>query len=423
MQHTAGQHVLLGLTAAIAIAMKPTPMTAQQETNYDESKVPKLVLPHPLIAGDGSTVESSQQWKTKRRTEILNLFRDHVYGRTPNWKPQRNAARVNSDIVFNDTATRLQIRLPVTDGITLHLLAYLPKSDDPVPMFVGFNFHGNHTTTHDPDVPIGTGWVQNKSELGITEHHSNSKARGMKSSRWPFELVTRRGFGLATVCYSDLDPDFDDGFQNGVHAIDGGTRNEYSWGSIAAWAWGLSRIMDYFESDDRFDAKRVAVFGHSRLGKTALWAGAEDERFSIVISNNSGCGGAALSRREFGETVKRINTSFPHWFCSKFKSYNDDVNALPIDQHMLIALMAPRPVYISSASEDLWADPRGEFLAAVHATPVYKLLGKVGLPKNKFPTVNTPLTGTIGYHCRDGQHDITNYDWNRFLDFAESHWR
>ncbi len=283
----------------------------------------------------------------------------------------------------------------------MSILMYLPKNTkSPSPLFLGLNFGGN-----------------NRVDPAIT---------GRISPGWPVDLLIENGYGLGTICYHDIDPDFDDGFQNGVHSLfyeenkQKPTTDE--WGSIAAWAWGVSRAMDYLEQDIDVDEKKVAVIGHSRLGKAALWAAASDERFAVAVSNNSGCGGAALSRRKFGETVKIINTSFPHWFCKNFKVYNDNEDNLPVDQHQLISLIAPRPVYIGSATEDLWADPKGEFLSGVHANPVYALWGLVGLPVEKMPAPDTPLlSGHIGYHIRTGEHDILRYDWEQYIRFTDRH--
>ena len=389
--------------------------------NYDESKMPKYTLPDPLVFNNGSKVTTKADWEM-RRAEIYRMFENEVYGISPEWHGKVKVTEVSKkDNALGGIAIRKEVKLTLTNGdksLEMNLLIYLPHSAKPVPVFVGYNFEGNHAVTHEPDIAIATSWMRNDKDTGVTNNKATAASRGSEASRWSVKEMISRGYGLVTIYYGDVDPDFDDGFKNGVHALYNQKRDSASWGSIAGWAWGLSRVMDWIEKVPAIDAKKVIVMGHSRLGKTALWAGASDKRFAIVISNCSGCGGAALSKRIFGETVDIINKSFPHWFCDNFKKYNEKEENLPVDQHELLALIAPRPLYVASAEEDLWADPKGEFLSCVGASPVYELLGMKGLPTTQMPPVSQPVIGTIAYHVRPGKHDVTLYDWQRYMDFA-----
>ncbi len=379
----------------------------------EESTVSNDRLPDPL-----SGIESPAEWPA-RREQIRQLFATEMFGNVPTDKLNAIKVKVKDQgtrkSIFGGKATMWQPVVTLS-GRDLQLLIFLPSESKDTPAFLAYNFHGNHTVLDDVDIPVTEHWVRNK-----PGNRASAQDRGNGASRWAVEKIIDHGFALVTLYYGDVDPDFDDGFANGVHAALDDKPADDQWGSIATWAWGLSRVLDYLETVPEIDEQRVAVMGHSRLGKTALWAGANDERFALVISNNSGCGGAALSRRRSGETVARINTAFPHWFCKNFAHYNDNEAQLPFDQHMLIALMAPRPVYVASAVEDTWADPEGEFLSAKHATPVYQLLGSEGLPAKEMPAVDQPSQGSIGYHVRSGGHGVTDFDWTEYLKFSSKH--
>jgi len=362
----------------------------------------ELKLPDPLIMQDGRRVDSAAMWTKERRPELLELFRTNVYGRAPIERPGNVATHATIASEGNVTRETVVLTLNGPGGkIEVHLYILRPlNAPNPVPAFLLINHRDRET--FDPET--------------MTD-----------SPFWPARQIVDRGYAAAIIQAQDVDPDVDDGFKNGVHGIfDDPTKPRAgdAWGTIAAWAWGASRAMDYLETDDAIDATKVAVLGHSRGGKTALWAGAQDERFALVISNDSGCTGASLSRRPVGETIKDINDRFPHWFCANYRNYNANETALPIDQHELLALIAPRLLYVASASLDTWADPEGEFLAAVHASPVYALLGESGIEETLMPAPETPLhAGHIGYHLRSGKHELTEYDWNQFMDFADKYWK
>ncbi len=397
--------------------------------NYDESKIPEYELPALLVAKNGKKILSKEEWVDLRRGEILADFASNMYGKIPPGRINFEVKKIKEMSAFDGKARMKEVKLVFMRNnkkLSMDILMYLPISQSQVPVFLGLNFYGNQTILDDPNISLPSSWMRNNEELNITENIATEESRGARHSRWPVEKIIDRGYGLVTIYYGDIDPDKND-LSDGVHALyykpGEHTLASDEWGSISAWAWGLSRAMDFFELEEEIDERRVALMGHSRLGKAALWAGAIDQRFAIVISNDSGCGGAALSRRQFGETVERINTAFPHWFCDNFNMYNNNEVALPVDQHMLIAMMAPRPVYVASAEDDQWADPKGEYLAAHYAGEVYKKFGKKGLKSKKQPKVNKPKMKSIGYHIRSGGHDVTDFDWEAWMDFADKHYK
>jgi len=415
---------------ALALIVIYSNVYSQFDPNYDESKIPPYTLPELLVSQSGDEIKSLEDWENVRREELLNLFESEVYGKVP-----ETDIRVSYKIedleenALNGIAIRKQVSITLSNNqqsVAANLLIYLPKNlKEPAPLFIGYNFYGNHTIHPDNDIFLTESWCMNNPNVDIFNNTANELSRGFRTNRWPVSYILSKGYGLAVMYYGEIDPDYDDKFQNRIHPLfynEGQSKPAPDeWGSISAWAFGLIKAMDYFEQDKQINHEKIAVIGHSRLGKTSLWAGALDKRFALVISNESGCGGAALSMRRIGETIGRINQAFPHWFCDNFNKYNDNEDQLPVDQHMLIALMAPRPVYIASAKGDSWADPKGEFLSGFYASKVYELYELKGLDES-FPSSNSPLKdGSIGYHIRTGSHDLTYYDWKQFIEFADIH--
>ena len=414
-------------TAAIILLLGGVALAQAPPANYDEAKVPAYTLPPLLVLNDGTPVRRAADW-ARRRAEILALLESQMFGRAPG-RPEALTFAVESleKTALGGKAIRKQVSISAR-GLSMRLLLYLPaNATSPVPVFVGLGFNPSQSVSADPGIALAGSWVLNKDTKAIELQTAPESSRGSAASRWQVEAILARGFGLATMYYGDIEPDIPGAMKLGIRGTYLNPAQEApaedGWGAIAAWAWGLSRAADYLQTDKDVDARRMAVVGHSRLGKAALWAGAMDTRFGLVISNDSGEGGAAISRRLFGETVADLNNRFPHWFCGNYKQYSGRENDMPFDAHMLLALAAPRPLYVASAEDDQWADPKGEFLAAAAASEVYGLLGRTGVGTATMPPVNQPVGDAVRYHVRTGKHDITAYDWQQYLDFAERHFR
>ncbi|MDO5581724.1 MAG: acetylxylan esterase [Planctomycetia bacterium] len=400
--------------------------------NRDPKKILPFTLPDPLVLSSGYRVVNADQWMNQRRPQLLDLFAEYEYGQTPGGKPKEfRAERISESKALNGNAIMRQIRLTFSSDPkipALYVLMFIPANAvGPVPAFVGLNFKGNHTVCDDPNIRLGTVWVD-QFDPECPSRLARENERGSMHSRWEPEFLIENGFALLTAYYQDIDVDANDHFAKGIHLLyksdPSGKRTDSEWGKIGSWAWALSRIMDYIECDKSINPDQVCVIGHSRLGKTALWAGAQDQRFAIVISNNSGCCGASLGRHFFGEYPLFLADVRPHWICEKYHRLAKIVEQIPIDQHELIALIAPRPVYIASATEDYCADPEGEFLGALNADPVYKLLGLPGLGNiTAMPEPDKSVGDTIGYHLRTGEHAITLFDWQQYVRFAKKHFQ
>ena len=402
----------------------------QPQANYDEATVPRYTLPDPLVTGNGQPVKDVKTWNARRRPEILALYETEVYGRSP-----ARAAKPNYEVVsvekqaLGGKAARKLVTLYFGDKSAprMNLLVYLPAgAKKPAPMFLGLSFEGIHTVANDPGVPLAEQWVRDPATRAMVKRRAEESTRGSAVQQWQVDQILGAGYGLAVAYYGDVEPDFDGGMKYGVRPLffkPGQTAPAPDeWAAIAAWAWSLRCAMDYLERDRDVDAKHVAVMGHSRLGKTALWAGAQDTRFSVVISNESGEGGAAISRRLIGERTKDLITRFPHWFDANYRKYSEHEEQMPFDSHMLMTLIAPRGLYVASAEEDRWSDPKGEFLGAAEASKVWALFGKKGVGTMEMPGLDQPVGESVRYHIRAGKHDVTAYDWEQYLKCAKEQW-
>ncbi len=417
--------LLLSACAAIGQADKPpAAVVAGIPVNYEEARVGSYTLPDLLVLANGKPVRDAKTWNEKRRPEIVRLFEENQYGRSPG-----RPAAMSFDVFDKGTpaldgkAVRRQVTIYFSAdkaGPKMDLLVYVPASaTGPVPLLLNLSFSANATTVNDPGVKVGEVWGRDKKKVPA--------GQGPNFGRINVARLMDAGFGFATVYYGDIDPDFLGGVPNGVRSLylkAGQTEPAADeWGSISAWAWGLSRAIDYLETDKGVDAKRVAILGVSRLGKTVMWAGAHDPRIALVIASCSGEGGAALSRRNYGETIAHLTepTRYPYQFAANYAKYANKVDQFPVDAHMLVALIAPRPVLLQTGDKDFWSDPKGEFLAAVAAGPVYRLLGKQGLDTDQMPAAGTPILHTIGYYMHAGGHGTIPSDWDQFLAFMQMH--
>jgi hypothetical protein len=373
----------------------------------------------PLETFDGRKVSTKERWMSERRPELKALFEHYMYGSAP-----AAPSGVKAEVLFTEPkafggkATLREIKLTWGIPTAIYLLLATPNGKAS-PCVFGLNFDGNHTTLADPRIRVTDSWVRSPGNKAKEED------RGSKIKNWSIEDSVSRGYAIGTLFMGDIDPDRHD-WSDGIHPHyykPGQTQpGPHEWGTIRAWAWGLSRVVDYLVTDPAVDAKRLAVFGHSRNGKTALVAGAYDDRIALVLSHQSGCGGTAPSRGTVGESVKQINKGFPHWFNDTFPLFDEKVDRLPFDQHCLAAICAPRPVLFTNAIEDQWANPNGQFEMLKQASPVYALLGVEGFKGDKPTAPGDPLIASrLGYWIRAGKHSTTPDDWRIFLDFCDVH--
>jgi hypothetical protein len=386
-------------------------------------------FPDPLTTIAGDKVTSKEQWEAKRRPELKELFQHYMYGRLPEAPAKVEGVVLHEDKqAFDGKATLREVELHFdafgkSNPLPIRLLLTIPNDrKGPAPVFVGMNFCGNHCLVTDPKVRIPDVWMYPRYP-GVQDNKATEAGRGTQMDVWPLEMAAGRGYAVATFYNGDIQPDRPK-VGEGFRALQPKSADEFSGdetATIMAWAWGIHRAVDYLTQHPDLDAKRIAVVGHSRLGKTALLAAAFDDRIALSIPHQAGCGGTAPSRHSDpkAETVKRINTVFPHWFNTHFKAFNDTVEKLPFDQHCLAAICAPRPLLYTNAVEDLWANPSGQFEMLKRATPVYRLYGADGLAAETMPESGRLIDSRLGYFIRPGPHSMTTADWEIFLAFAD----
>ncbi len=416
-------HPLLLLLLGV-LAVPAAPHAADFPT---ADKLPSLAeLPNPVQCTDGTVVTTQAAWETKRRPELQALFEHYMYGKQPE-RPER----VHAKVLFEDTKAfggkgtlkEVELTFGPPEWPKLYLLLAEPNEKQPAPCFVGPNFGGNHLLTDHEKVRIPTVWVPDRYP-GVVKNQATAAGRGKQADTWPLQQAIDRGYAVATFYCGDIQPDRPE-VREGMRAtipVPAGNPNPAETATIMWWAWGVHRAVDYLRTASAIDTKRIAVVGHSRLGKTALLAGALDERIALVVANQSGCGGAGPSRSKSpkAESVKRITTAFPHWFCGNFATFADDTTRLPFDQNGLVALCAPRPVLLTNAEDDQWANPDGQFDVLKAAVPAYKLY-KLDAPlvAEKRPPQGTLAAQRLGYWIRAGNHAMTPADWKIYLDYAD----
>lgn len=382
-------------------------------------------LPNPLIMFDGTKVATPQDWFGKRVPELKSLFQHYMYGYMPPVMPVRAKEIYQNPQAFDGRATLRELALEIGEKdihLTVHVLLAIPNQrSGKVPVFVGMNFGGNHTLVDDPKIRIPTVWMY-ANRPGVVKNRATEEGRGRDKNVWNLDLAVSRGYAVATFYNGEIQPDYPNATEGLLAQL---FRNRSpgptDTATIAAWAWGIHRVVDYLVTSPELDTKRIAVVGHSRLGKTALLAGAFDDRLALIIPHQAGCGGTAPSRGKIGESVQAINDRFPHWFNGYFKQFSRAPEKLPFDQHCLIALCAPRPVLLTNAVEDTWANPAGQFEMLLATDPVYRFLGVEGVAVRQMPPLGKLIDSRLGYFIRPGKHSMTREDWEIFLTFADKH--